>query len=211
MPHHVTHRGNNRQDIFFTDDDRRAYLSFLGRWSVEYRLRVEGYCLMSNHVHLIVTPREEDSLARTLGVVHMVYTRYVNRLHEREGHLWQNRFYSHAMDDVHYLSAMRYVECNPVRAGLVQVPSSYAWSSASVHAGEHQATGVLDMRRWKRLANGIKWNEFLGERVANEDISVRAAGRSGRPLMDSRKLARLETKLGRRLRPLAWGRPRKNS
>ena len=119
-PHHVTQRGNNGQDVFFVDDDRRVYLCLLGEQSERFGLTIDGYCLMTNHVHLIATPRETDSLAKAVGRTHWRYTQYVNRLHGRHGHLWQNRFYSCALDDVHFWSAMMYVERNAVRAALVR-------------------------------------------------------------------------------------------
>ncbi len=96
-PHHITQRGNNRQDVFFVDEDRDAYLRMLGEQAERFGVRVEAYCLMSNHVHLVATPRHADSLAKAIGRTHWLYTQYVNRLHGRSGHLWQNRFFSCAL------------------------------------------------------------------------------------------------------------------
>src|SRR4030042_765949 len=120
VPHHITQRGNNRQDVFFVDDDRRVYLSLLQEPSRRYGLQLLGYCLMSNHVHLIATPARDDSLAKAVGRGHWLYTQYVNRLHGRSGHLWQNRFYSCALDEEHLVAARAYAERNPVRAKLVK-------------------------------------------------------------------------------------------
>jgi putative transposase len=122
VAHHVTQRGNNRQDVFFTDDDRRFYLKPLREQAERFVLAVTGYCLMTNHVHLIVTPGEQQSLARAVGTMHLIYSQYVNRLHGRSGHLWQNRFYSCPLDGEHEVAAVRYAERNPVRAGMVQLP-----------------------------------------------------------------------------------------
>ena len=97
--HHITQRGNNRQDVFFVDDDRRVYLEMLQEQAGKYGLELSGYCLMSNHVHLIATPHTEDALAKAIGRTHFRYTQYVNRLHKRSGHLWQGRFYSCALDE----------------------------------------------------------------------------------------------------------------
>ena len=94
VPHHITQRGNNRQDVFFVDDDRRVYLSLLKEQADKYGLEILGWCLMTNHIHLIGRPADEDSLAKALGRTHFRYTQYINRLHGRSGHLWQNRFYS---------------------------------------------------------------------------------------------------------------------
>jgi len=118
LPHHVTQRGNNRQDVFFTDADREYYIELLGRQCEKFGLVIDGYCLMTNHVHLVATPRAADSLAKGVGRTNLYYTRYINRLHGRCGHLWQDRFFSCPLDDEYFWTALIYVERNPVRAGL---------------------------------------------------------------------------------------------
>jgi putative transposase len=140
--HHVTQRGNNAQDVFFVDDDREVYLELLKQQSDKYGLEVVGYCLMTNHVHVLAKPLKEDSLANAIGRTHFVYTRYINRLHGRRGHLWQNRFYSCALDEGHFWLALRYVERNPVRAKIVRQAWEYPWSSAAVHTGGSDSTGL---------------------------------------------------------------------
>ena len=120
VPHHATQRGNNRQDVFFVDDDYRVYLALLRGLAEQSGLEVHAYCLMTNHVHLVATPQTETALAAAIGRTHFRYTQYVNRLHGRSGHLWQGRFCSTALDDDHFWWVMRYVERNPVRAGLVR-------------------------------------------------------------------------------------------
>jgi len=111
--HHVTQRGNNRQDVFFVDEDPRVYLQMLAEQAGRYGLEVLGYCLMTNHVHLIGVPHAEDSLAKAVGRTHFRYSQYINRLHRRSGHLWQGRFYSCALDERHLWLAMKYIELNP--------------------------------------------------------------------------------------------------
>jgi len=208
-PHHVTQRGNNRQEVFFVDDDRRAYLEILREQSERFGLAVSGYCLMTNHVHLIATPAGPESLARAVGRTHWLYTQYVNRLHGRSGHLWQNRFYSCALDEDHFWKAMAYVERNPVRARLVRRPWRWAWSSAAAHCGEAENTGLLDLEAWKDLLAGADWRDVLAERLEEADVAaLRRATGWGRPLGSDRFLAKLERALGRRLRPLPVGRPR---
>jgi len=110
VAHHVVQRGNNRQDVFFVSDDYVAYLRLLEAQSAAYGLRVLGYCLMTNHVHLIAVPSRADSLAKAVGRTDFLYTQYVNRLHGRSGHLWQNRFYSCALDEERFFEALRYIE-----------------------------------------------------------------------------------------------------
>ena len=128
-----------------------AYLEILARQCQRHGVSILGYCLMDNHVHLIAVPQHADSLAKAIGRTHWVYAQYVNRLHGRSGHLWQNRFYSNAMDDAHCLLAMRYVECNPIRAGICRIARRYPWSSAAAHCGEKDSAGVLDSKRWHEL------------------------------------------------------------
>ena len=141
MPHHVVQRGNNRQDVFFVDDDRKVYLSFLQEEAGRSGLEVLGYCLMADYVHLVGRPEAEDSLGKAVGRTHFRYTQYINRFHGRSGHLWQGRFGSCALDEAHYWAALRYVERNPVRARLVGQAWLYPWSSAAADL-ERDRAGV---------------------------------------------------------------------
>ncbi len=133
MPHHITQRGNRRQETFFCDDDYQAYLDLMAEWCTEHKVRVWSYCLMPNHVHLIVVPKSEDGLRRAIGEAHRRYTRRVNFREGWRGHLWQGRFASFVLDEPYLLAAARYIELNPVRAQLVTAPSDYPWSSARAH------------------------------------------------------------------------------
>ena len=209
LPHHITQRGNNRQDVFFTDDDRHRYLRILLEQSKKYQLQVRGYCLMTNHIHLIASPKHEESLAKAIGRTHFIYTQYINRHHGRSGHLWQNRFFSCLLDGPHVYATMRYVERNPVRSKMVRVPWRYPWSSAAAHCGGNDATGLLDLTWWAKFAPPHDWKAQL--RTASDEIEVERLRRhttTGRPLGGDRFIARLETKLGRRLHALPPGRPR---
>jgi len=204
-PHHVTQRGNNRQDVFFVDDDRRAYLAILREQAQRFGVVVEGYCLMTNHVHLIVTPRA--SLDKAIGRTNFHYTQWVNRLHRRCGHLWQNRFFSCALDGEHYWAAMAYVERNPVRAKLVRQAWRWPWSSAAAHCGGSDGGGLLDLASWRRAADG-DWRERLSSAGDADVDSLRLSTSRGRPLGGDGWLSKLEATLGRRLRALPVGRPR---
>jgi putative transposase len=133
VAHHVTQRGNRRQPTFFQEDDYRAYLALLGEWCGRCGVQVWAYCLMPNHVHLIVVPQSEDGLRRGLGEAHRRYTRRINFREGWRGHLWQGRFASFAMDERYLRRAARYVELNPVRAKLCRVPWRWRWSSAAAH------------------------------------------------------------------------------
>ncbi len=211
VPHHLTQRGNNRQAVFFTDGDRRAYLALLQDRCAAAGLRVLGYCLMTNHVHLVLVPPDEEALAAAIGRTHWLYTQYINRLHDRSGHLWQNRFYSCPLDEPHLWTALRYMERNPVRAALVRRPADYAWSSAAAHVGlRPDSSGLLDLAAWRREWTPARWRTALAEPLDDAELTcVRRHLQTGRPLASDAWLARLEARLGRRLRPLPVGRPRK--
>ena len=130
-PYHITQRGNNKEKVFFDDEDRRLYLDILQRYKNKYRIKILAYCLMGNHVHLLVVPGQEVSLARAMGGINLVYTQHVTRKYNRSGRLWQNRFFSSVVEEEPYLWAvMRYMEQNPVRARLVKKAEDYPWSSA---------------------------------------------------------------------------------
>ena len=207
--HHVTQRGNNRQAVFFVDNDRQVYLQYVREAAQRFALQVEGYCLMTNHIHLVVTPVQETSLAEAMKRANQLYAQYVNRLHGRSGHLWQNRFFSCPLDAGHLGRALVYVERNPVRARLCRKAWQWRWSSAAAHCGKEDASGLLDMPSWKQEIDFAKWRRLL-ERPDDDRLAaaLRLATSRGRPLGSDRFIAKLETRLGRRLRPLPPGRPR---
>jgi len=210
VPHHITQRGNNRQGVFFVDDDRRVYLGLLAEQAEQYGLAVWGYCLLSNHVHLLAVPAREESLAKAVGRTHFEYTQYLHRLHGRSGHLWQNRFFSCALDEAHSWRALRYVERNPVRAKVVRVAWRYPWSSAAAHTGMGAVATWLDLRAWQRAWTAEAWRANLGEAEGKEALeTLRICTHTGRPLGSDTFLSKIERALGRRLRPLPVGRPRK--
>jgi len=209
LAHHVTQRGNNRQDVFLTDADRVAYLQILKHQAAKCRLEVLGYCLMTNHVHLVVVPQSESSLAQAVGRTHFTYAQRFNTDHARSGHLWQGRFYSCAMERGRELAALRYVEQNPVRAGLVGEAWRYPWSSAAAHTGQPDASGMLDLKSWQRLSAGLDWQTFLSESAPGEEYSdLRRQTMTGRPLGTVRFLATTGKQLNKELQARPVGRPR---
>jgi len=206
---HIAQRGNNRQDVFFVDDDRRVYLELLQKAAEQFGLTVLGYCLMTNHVHWVATPVREDSLAKTVGRAHLAYAQYVNQLHGRSGHLWQNRFYSCLPDENHYWAALRYVERNAVPARLVRLPWRYPWSSAACHTGRGEPTELLDVAKWRREVSTKDWEEVLTEAEDEEMVRMlRIRTQTGRPLASDSFMSKVETFLGLRVRPLPVGRQR---
>jgi putative transposase len=208
--HHITQRGNNRQEVFFVDDDRRVYLDLLKQQAGKYSLEVVGYCLMSNHVHLVAIPHAENSLSRAIGRTHFRYSQYINRFHKRIGHLWQGRFYSCALDERGFWLAMKYVELNPVRAGVCRKPWRYAWSSAAVHTDEKAKSDLLDLGQWYDRISAGRWRRQLMYGIDDIELGqLRLSTHTGRPLGSDSFLSKLESLLGRRVRPLPIGRPSK--
>jgi putative transposase len=149
VPQHVTQRGNARQFIFEEDSDRCVYLDLLSQYAVLHELALVGYCLMSNHVHLVVVPHREDSLAATLKNTHGRYAAYWNVRRKSSGHVWQGRYYSCPLDRAHLWAALRYVELNPVRAGMAKTAEAWEWSSARAHLGT-PPPATLAMEPWRR-------------------------------------------------------------
>lgn len=211
-PHHLTQRGNNRQQTFFDDHDRNRYCRLLRDQAARAGMRLLGYCLMTNHVHLVAVPEHPAAFAEALGRLHGDYAR---RLHERRGghgHLWQNRFYSCPLDRDHLWTALRYVDLNPVRAGLVADATEYEWSSARAHVEGRDAQGLLDLDLWKEVSRGQDWRDALAhsrDDEAAEIAALRHATRTGRPLGSEGFVKRLEATFGRKLNPKRTGRPKK--
>ncbi|ABF41777.1 protein of unknown function DUF1568 [Candidatus Koribacter versatilis Ellin345] len=210
VPHHVTQRGNARQFLLTTDAERTIYLALL-RQSAELRgLAVLGYCLMSNHVHLVVIPHHADSLALALKQAHGRYAAFWNASHQSSGHVWQGRFFSCPLDREHLWRALRYTELNPVRAGLVLSAETWSWSSAGAHCGSTLRPGWLEMETWDSWWTPSAWREYLsaGE-TEGERIEIRRRTYSGRPLGEPAFVEQLEQAIHRQLTPRKRGRPAK--
>jgi putative transposase len=186
------------------------YLEFLQEQADRYSLEILAYCLMGNHVHLVAIPHEEDSLAMAIGRTHFHYTRYFNHLHKRSGHLWQGRFHSCALDGRHLQLALKYVELNPLRVKLCRKPWLYAWSSAAAHTDAKAQSELLNLPRWYKRMSPEQWRKELAEGLTEAEVArLRLRTHTGRPLGSDSFLSKLETLLGRRVRPLPPGRPRK--
>jgi putative transposase len=210
VPHHITQRGNNRQDVFFVDDDRRIYLSILKEQSEKYGLEILGWCLMTNHIHLIARPSTPESLAKAVGRTHFLYTQNINYLHRRSGHLWQNRFYSCPLGRQHFWQVLRYVEQNPVRARLVRQAWKYPWSSVMAHLSGKDETELLNMPYWQQISAQVDWKQALEKIQPKEMVQrIRLNTHTGRPLAGDSFISKLEKVLNKRLRPLPVGRPKK--
>jgi len=206
IPYHITQRGNYRQQVFLEEDDYRQYLSCLWEYAARYHLEIWAYCLMPNHIHVIATPHHPLALARTFGLGHMCYTQYLHRRDQRIGHLWEGRFLAAPLDECYLARAVRYVECNPVRAQLVAAPADWPWSSAALHLRGERLPGAAfppaDM-----LAH---WDECLAlEDPVDEVELIRRRTRRGRPLGNEAFIAHLEALAGKPLNR-ERGRPKKD-
>ena len=207
-PHHVTQRGNRRQQTFFQDEDYTAYIELMSQWCTRHGVQVWAYCLMPNHVHLVCVPESEDGLRLAIGKAHLRYTRRVNAREGWRGHLWQGRFASFVMDERHLLAAARYIERNPVRAGLAEKPWEYRWSSAAAHMAARDDALVKVEPLLEMVGD---WSQFLSEDLAELDAErLRMHERTGRPLGDDGFIARIERLLGRDIRKRKPGRKLKN-
>ena len=208
-PHHITQRGNRRQDTFFCEDDYRYYKKLMAEWRSKFGVEIWAYCLMPNHVHLIAVPESEDGLRRAIGEAHRRYTRQVNFREQWKGHLWQGRFASFLMDENYLLAATRYIEHNPVKSGLVKRPEEYSWSSARAHL-TGQDDDLVTVKPLLKMVDD--WRKFLSSSSTEEvNALIRRHEQTGRPLGSAKFIHRLENKLSRILIPQKGGRPKKTS
>ena len=211
IPHHVTQRGNRREDVFFEDEDRLVYLQWIGEYCKKWAVEVLAYCLMTNHIHLILKPSTEKGLQRVLKPVHMRYAQRVNKAKGWKGHLWQGRFFSSPLDDAYTWSAIRYVERNPVRAGLVERAEDYPWSSAAAHCGLVNNPMLAPFTAMERVVSRSEWSSWLA--LPEDDRAVNVLRRNvekGLPCGSDVFIEHLENLANRQLRYRPQGRPADN-
>ncbi len=189
-PHHVTQRGNRRQRTFFGDDDYVTYLELMSEFCRKAGTRVWAYCLMPNHVHLVMVPSRVDGLRAALGEAHRRYTRAVNSREKWRGHLWQERFHSFPMDEAYLLATVRYVERNPVAARLCRHAEDWPWSSAAAHLRARD-DGLVEVR--PMLSRVDDWTTYLSN-GGDDGIGVHIStnSRTGRPLGNARFVHTIE-------------------
>ena len=199
VPHHITQRGVRKTDIFRHQTDYRRYTDVLIENCTKYGVLIRSYAWMPNHVHLVAVPLESKSFAKAFRRANSIYAKCFNKKHGLSGYLWQDRFFSCPMDEGHFWAAMRYVEQNPVRAGLVEIAEDYRWSSAKYHCfGDPDALidttwnpsdVIPDWKSWLLMAND-----------ATYDQAIRASTRKGLPCGDEWFLNLLEKHLGQSFR-----------
>jgi len=203
VPHHVTQRGNRGQRVFFTQEDSARYLAMVAEHCRAAGTDCWAYCLMPNHVHFILVPSHEDGLRAALAEPHRRYSREMNRREGWTGYLWQGRFGSFPMDERYLVACARYIERNPVAAGLCSEPQRWRWSSARAHLEGRDDTLVRVAPLLERVPD---WAGLIGADGSGEDRErIENHLRSGRPLGQESFLKGLEDRLGRRLRPRRRG------
>ena len=196
LPHHVTQRGNRRGQTFFEDDDYELYRDLLSEAAKKAGAEIWCYCLMPNHVHIIIVPSDEDGLRRTFADAHRRYTGYINARMRITGHLWQGRFGSVVMDEDHLFHAVRYVSLNPVRAGLVKRADQWKWSSVTAHLAGRDDGLVNTAPILERYGD---FGKYIGsaDDQSDEYKSLRQSETIGRPLGSDRWLESLEKQTGK--------------
>ena len=208
VPHHVTQRGNHRENVFFGPGDREFYLWLLNVYARKYGVEIYAYCLMTNHVHLVVVPSNARTMHRALRAVHSQHAQRVNRMAGRSGHLWQGRYFSSPLDANYFLNAVRYVELNPVRAGLVENAEDYEWSSAPAHCGRRHDNFLASVEGSPSLAGIRNWSGWLADGLSAESLeTLRQHGSRNLPCGSPEFVMALEQATGGNLSRRPRGRP----
>ena len=207
VPHHITQRGVRRMQVFFTDEDYQLYMKLLGIFASRANSSVLAWCLMPNHVHLMVVPQDLDGLRATIAPLDAAYAQEINKREGWTGHLWQSRFASFPMDPYYSSAAARYIELNPVRAGIVEDPAFYRWSSASAHlTGE--SDGITDLHASREITDD--WPGLLASGLDDRSLDLfRKHELTNNPLGSKPFIKQLEQEHGRSLHTLSRGRPKK--
>ena len=214
-PHHLIQRGNNRQRVFLDDEDRARYLSMLRDVLREQGVALHAWVLMDNHVHLLLTPGEGRALSRLMQRLGTWYAGWFNHRHGRTGALWEGRFRSSLLEtDAYLLTCMRYIENNPVRAGMVERAEDYRWSSSRHHVGAAVDPLITDHSLYWGMGNTpfereAAYRAFLHEALAEESGRLSRAFLGGRALGSQRFLEHMSQDAGRSLHPGKRGRPPK--
>jgi putative transposase len=209
LPHHITQRGNGRQKVFYSDEDYALYMRLITESCTSAKVTCLGFCLMPNHLHLILVPADEDGLRAALSKANRAYAGIINGRRKVKGHFWQGRYGSVPMDDAHLYEALRYVLLNPVKARLVERPEGWKWSSARAYL-KGKDDGLTNSRRMQRVIDDMR--AFLGEMPDMSRLNrLLAAETIGRPAAEADFIKDLETQTGRSLLPEKRGRKPKKA
>ena len=207
VPHHVTQRGNYRQDIFDEEEDREKYMEFFMKYREKFNVKLYAWCLMSNHVHFVVEPSTEKGLADLFKFTHMRYSMYFNRKKRASGHLFQGRFYSSPLDADHMYEALRYVELNPLRAGIISRVDAYKWSSMKMRLTGKGKYALSSVHEYVEIDD---WKAYLKEKCDEEILkTLRERTRTNRPSGDVKFIKKIEKLSGQTFNFSKKGRPKK--
>lgn len=205
-PHHITQRGTNKMQIFLDDEDRLYFLQALKEYAEKTGTKILAYCLMGNHFHLLLVPKDTQFLGKCIHGATFRYAQHFNKKYERSGRLWQNRYFSCVVDEREYLwGVARYIEMNPVSAGLVNKPELWKWSSAKAHI-KGEKDPFLDKEHWLDDSERAEYQRFVYDE--GKDDEIRKATSTGRPLGTPEFIEGLEMELARTLKPKKGGRPK---
>jgi putative transposase len=217
-PLHIIQRGNNRCACFFADHDYRGYLQHLGELAARYACAIHAYVLMTNHVHLLITPRRPDGASLLMKHLGQRYVQYVNRVYQRSGTLWEGRFRSSIVQaETHLLRCQRYIELNPVRAGMVGHPAEHRWSSFGANALGRRDSLVTPHQVFLELgadeaSRRAAYLDLFGRELEAGDLQqIRIATNAGYALGSERFRREIALALGRRAGPGRSGRPVKDA
>ncbi|MCP3942080.1 MAG: transposase [Desulfobacteraceae bacterium] len=216
IPLHIIQRGNNRQACFFADEDYCFYLDCLQEYSLSTNCAIHAYVLMTNHVHLLLTPKHIESAGNLMKRLGQRYVQYINRSYKRSGTLWEGRFRSSIIQqDLYLLTCQRYIEMNPVRAGMVNHPGEYNWSSYRVNGQGEPSEMIIHHPLYGDLGHGDEervsaYREFFMNELDPVEIDkVRKATNGNFALGSNRFQEEIGNMLGHRVSPGQAGRPRK--
>ncbi len=209
LPHHITQRGNGRARVFFDDSDYITFRDLLAASCKAARVACWAFCLMPNHIHAILVPKDEDGLRAALAPVHRRYAGMINARRKKTGHFWQGRYGAAVMDENYLLAAFHYILRNPVEAGLATTPAKYKWSSAAAYLKGVEDGLTTTAPMFSRLPD---MRSFLTrEALGLDELIVRDDETIGRPRGDAKFIRALERKTGRDLMPEKRGPKPKNA
>ena len=217
QPQHVIQRGNNREAVFFADDDYHLYLERLRAACQKHDCEIHAYVLMTNHVHLLITPNTQDGISKTMQMVGRYYVPYINTTYQRTGTLWEGRYRATLIDSEQYLLACcRYIELNPVRAGIAKHPSAYPWSSYRYNALGKDDALITPHIVYRRLgkddaARRVAYRQLFKCALSQETLSaIRDATNKAWLLGDERFQRKIQKQLDRRVTQKPRGGDRKS-
>jgi len=203
-PHHISQRGNRGESIFFEKEDFSNYLELIQKNLNDFKIDLLSFCLLPNQIHLLMEPKHKDDLSRCIGETNRQYTRYINQKKNWTGHLFQNRFFSYAMDDQHALRAARFIETLPVTAKITEKPQNYLWSSAKYRIKTIENSPIKPFNMFHLDQN---WEDFLGRIMDTEELKkIQTHLQTGRPRGNTLFLDTVEQQIGRPVRPQKRGR-----